>query len=119
MSAGTTASMNVSSDSYPSDASMDRVSSGLGPMWRLAKRSAGASEARTVRMTGSLGEGVGLARLEDDHPRTVSDTALELHRVGLDHVPGIVVHWKHGVGPHQLHRAHRVFDAHRVIVADR
>src|SRR5256884_1777107 len=52
MSAGTTASMNASSDSYPSVASIPRVSSGLGPMWRVTKRSAGAREARTVDMDG-------------------------------------------------------------------
>src|SRR2546430_596893 len=54
MSAGTTLSMNSSSDAAPTSCSIARVSSGLGPMWRATKRSAGSSEARAVGMMGGL-----------------------------------------------------------------
>src|SRR5436190_6073849 len=54
MSAGTTLSMNSSSDAAPTSYSIARVSSGLGPMWRVTKRSAGSSEARAVGMLEGL-----------------------------------------------------------------
>src|SRR2546425_12078185 len=54
MSSGTTASMNASSESYPSVASMPRVSSGLGPMWRGGGRGAGGGGARGGGAGGGL-----------------------------------------------------------------
>src|SRR5438034_4428550 len=51
MSAGTTPSMSSSSDAPPTVCSIARVSSGLGPMWRVTKRSAGSREARAVGMS--------------------------------------------------------------------
>src|SRR5438128_7751173 len=54
MSAGTTLSMNSSSDAAPTSCSIARVSSGLGPMWRATKRSAGSREARAVGMMEGL-----------------------------------------------------------------
>src|SRR5947208_17041180 len=54
MSAGTTLSMNSSSDAALTSWSIVRVSSGLGPMWRATKRSAGSREARAVAMVERL-----------------------------------------------------------------
>src|SRR5438477_12138282 len=54
MSAGTTLSMNSSSDAALTSWSIVRVSSGLGPMWRATKRSAGSREARGVAMVERL-----------------------------------------------------------------
>src|SRR5205823_14302151 len=67
----------------------------------------------------SLREGVGLPGPEHDHLRPGADPTPELLRVGLDHVPGIVVHRYHRPRLHELHRAHRVRDAHGVVVPDR
>src|SRR2546425_9138066 len=46
--------MNSSSDAAPTSCSIARVSSGLGPMWRATKRSAGSREARAVGMMEGL-----------------------------------------------------------------
>src|SRR5437899_11547533 len=54
MSAGTTLSMNSSSDAALTSWSIVRVSSGLGPMWRATKRSAGSRGARAVGMMEGL-----------------------------------------------------------------
>src|SRR5205809_2723599 len=51
MPSGTTLSMNSSSDAQPTGCSIARVSSGLGPMWRATKRSAGSRDARAVGMS--------------------------------------------------------------------
>src|SRR5256886_7739730 len=49
-----TLSMNSSSDAALTSWSIVRVSSGLGPMWRATKRSAGSREARAVAMVERL-----------------------------------------------------------------
>src|SRR5438445_3781936 len=54
MSAGTTLSMNSSSDAALTSWSIVPVTSGLGPMWRATKRSAGSREARAVAMVERL-----------------------------------------------------------------
>src|SRR5438093_623595 len=125
ISSGTTASMNASSDSYPSVASMPRVSSGLGPMWRVTKRSAGASEERTVGMTllpdvflvrltvQQLLELRGVFHAELDHPARAVGVAIHEGRIALERV----VHVGHGAregrvqlrhGLHGLDRAEHV-----------
>src|SRR5438093_9625328 len=125
ISSGTTASMNASSDSYPSVASMLRVSSGLGPMWRVTKRSAGASEARTVGMTllpdvflvrltvQQLLELRGVFHAELDHPARPVGVAIHEGRIALErgvHVghgaPEGRVQLRHGL--HGLDRAEHV-----------
>src|SRR5689334_17212032 len=102
---------------------MPRTSSGLGPMWRVAKRSAGAREARTVGMRWigmrASGKSVRLARREHDDACSVSYLTLELFRVGLNHIPGIVMHGNHRGGLYELYRPDGIFDPHRVIVPDR
>src|SRR6267143_3056609 len=125
MSSGTTASMNASSDSYPSVASMPRVSSGLGPMWRVTKRSAGASAARTVGMT-LLPDGL-LVRLvaqqllelrrrlraELDHPARAVGIAIDERRVALERL----VHLGYRAGERRVqlrHRLHRLDRAEHV-----
>src|SRR5882762_4251141 len=133
MSSGTMASMNASSDSYPSAASMPRVSSGLGPMWRVTKRSAGASEARTVGMCGMAWSSLTLLsdlflirlvaqqlielrrilRAKLDHPARAVGFAIDERRVALERL----VHLGHRAGEgcvqlrdglHRLDRAEHV-----------
>jgi hypothetical protein len=48
MSAGTTASMNASSDGYPMESSIAVTSAAEGPVWRDAKRSGWARGAGGV-----------------------------------------------------------------------
>src|SRR5438552_2237879 len=117
--------MNASSDSYPSVASMPRVSSGLGPIWRVTKRSAGASEARTIVMTllpdvflvrltvQQLLELRGVFHAELDHPARAVGVAIHEGRIALERV----VHVGHGAregrvqlrhGLHGLDRAEHV-----------
>src|SRR5881397_3359538 len=122
MSSGITASMKASSESYPNVASMPRVSSGLGPMWRVTKRSVGEGSAdrhHTRSRLTSSGKGVSLTRRQHHDAGAAAHLALELLRIGLDHVPCIVMYRNHRAGLHELHGAYRVFDAHRVVVADR
>src|SRR5437762_14287051 len=96
MSSGITASIKASSESYPSVASMPRVLSGLGPIWRVTKRSAGASEARTVGMTllpdvflvrltvQQLLELRGVCHAELDHPARAVGVAIDEGRSALE-----------------------------------
>src|SRR5438067_9350553 len=60
-----------------------------------------------------------LTRRQHHDAGAAAHLALELLRIGLDHVPCIVMYRNHRAGLHELHGAYRVFDAHRVVVADR
>src|SRR5256885_5458160 len=131
MSSGTTASMNASSDSYPRVASMPRVSSGLGPMCRVTKRSAGASEARTVGICGMVWSSVTLLpdllliplvaqqlvelrrslRAQFDHPARASGIAIDDRRVALERF----VHVGHRARAGRVQLRHRL---HRLDLAD-
>src|SRR5881628_1869309 len=96
MSSGTTSSMNESSDSQPSVASIARVSSGLGPMCRVTKRSAGSREARAVGMLFANVFLVSLAaqqffefrrvlHAQPDHPAAAVGVAVHERRIALEH----------------------------------
>src|SRR5437879_10877430 len=98
MSAGTTVSMNSSSDAAPTSWSIARVSSGLGPMCRATNRSAGRREARGVGMMEGLfanmlrvllapQQVVELLRTldaESDHPALAVGVAVYEGRVALE-----------------------------------
>src|SRR5439155_16628273 len=67
---------------------------------------------------GGSRERVRLARPEHHDLRPSADLPLEVLRIGPDDVERVVVHRDHGPRLHELHRPHRIRDAHRIVVAD-
>src|SRR5207245_548705 len=64
-------------------------------------------------------ERVGLPRLQNRDGGSVPHAPPELLRIGLDQIPGVVMHWDNAFGFHELDSADGIFDSHREVVADR
>src|SRR3989449_11759624 len=94
MSSGITASMKASSESYPNVASMPRVSSGLGPMWRVTQRTGGGGGGRAGPINGGGGapqeKGGGSPRAPPPAPGRPPPPGVYYSAAGLIHPPGVL-----------------------------